>query len=364
MQMPGMDGLMLAIEICKVRTVQALPLVMLTSLSQREHYDQNAQVEFAAFLTKPVKPAHLYNVLVGVFEGQPAKIKPDLIRSSSLDRQLGQHRPLRILLAEDNVINQKVALLILERIGYRADIAANGLEVLQALQRQAYDVVLMDMQMPEMDGLEATRFIGENWSNEQRPWIIAMTANALQGDRERCLEAGMNDYVSKPVRPEELAQALARYQARSEPIETEVVAVQSLGGVEAKRNGNETQLNLSVPVLEASILTELRELLGDQAPQMMVELIDLYFETAPPLLKEMRTAINQEDGPTLYRAAHTLKPGSASLGAVCLARLCEELETIGKIGHLEGAGPKLAELEAKFAQVKIALEAEKRGSYN
>ena len=122
--------------------------------------------------------------------------------------------PLRVLLAEDNPINQKVALRILERMGYRADVAANGLEVLEAVARQAYDVILMDVQMPEMDGLEATREIHRRWPNGPRPRIIAMTANALQGDREICLAAGMDDYIAKPVRTDQLAAALERARDR------------------------------------------------------------------------------------------------------------------------------------------------------
>ena len=120
--------------------------------------------------------------------------------------------PLRILLAEDNAVNQKLALRFLAQMGYRADVAANGLEAIQALDRQPYDVILMDVQMPEMDGLEATRQICGRWPSGARPRIIAMTANAMQGDREICLEAGMDDYVSKPIRVEELMQALARCQ--------------------------------------------------------------------------------------------------------------------------------------------------------
>ena len=118
--------------------------------------------------------------------------------------------PLRILLAEDNQVNQKVALRMLERLGCSADVAANGLEVLEALERVRYDVILMDVQMPEMDGLEATRQIGARYEASERPWIIAMTANAMAGDRERCLDAGMDDYLSKPVRMEELGVALQR----------------------------------------------------------------------------------------------------------------------------------------------------------
>jgi PAS domain S-box-containing protein len=170
MQMPVMDGLTLATEIRKYRTAQTLPLVMLTSLGQRESNSQLAEVEFAAFLIKPLKPAQLYNTLQDVFKGRLLKTKPAPTPSASPGSLLGQSHPLRILLAEDNAVNQKVALYLLERMGYRADVAANGLEVLQALHRQPYDVILMDMQMPEMDGLEATRYIHESWPAGERPW--------------------------------------------------------------------------------------------------------------------------------------------------------------------------------------------------
>jgi CheY-like chemotaxis protein len=124
------------------------------------------------------------------------------------DAELAQRHPLRILLAEDNAVNQKLALRLLQQMGYRADVAANGIEVIEALQRQPYDVVLMDVQMPDMDGLEATRRIVSRWSADQRPRIVAMTANAMQGDREECLAAGMDDYITKPIRVEALQQAL------------------------------------------------------------------------------------------------------------------------------------------------------------
>src|SRR5205814_2899411 len=137
------------------------------------------------------------------------------IRSGcALDEDLATRHPLRILLAEDNVVNQQLALRLLEKLGYRADVAANGLEAIEALERQPYDLLLSDVQMPEMDGLEATRQILERWPEGERPWIVAMTAEAMSGDRERCLAAGMNDYVAKPIRVEELVAAIKRTPRR------------------------------------------------------------------------------------------------------------------------------------------------------
>ena len=210
MQMPEMDGLKLAAEIRRERDTDALPLVMLTSLGQQEAGREEG-VEFAAFLTKPVKASQLYNVLVGVFaeDARPTQQPEGLLRSQ-FDPEMGQRLPLRILLTEDNVVNQKLALRLLERMGYRADLASNGLEAIAALRRQSYDVVLMDVQMPEMDGLEATRTLCQEWSHERRPRIIAMTASAMQEDREACLAAGMDDYVSKPIQVEELVRALSQ----------------------------------------------------------------------------------------------------------------------------------------------------------
>jgi signal transduction histidine kinase/CheY-like chemotaxis protein len=220
-QMPEMDGLTLAAEIRRVETAvqppsqrrqaQRLPLVMLTSLGRREAGPEAASVDFAAFMTKPIKASQLYNVLVGIFAEQPGRLREPAAAAPQFDYNLGQRLPLRILLAEDNAINQKLALRILERMGYRADTAANGLEVLEAVERQPYDMILMDVQMPEMDGLEATRRLVAERPGDDRPRIIAMTANAMQEDREICLAAGMDDYLSKPIQLKELQASLERW---------------------------------------------------------------------------------------------------------------------------------------------------------
>jgi PAS domain S-box-containing protein len=213
LQMPEMDGISLANEIRRLRNPETLPLVMLTSLGRRSDREKGNEKLFAASLVKPIKPSSLYNVLMDVFKNRPTPIR----QTSSLgkiDSQLAKRHPLQILLAEDNPINQKVATKILERMGYRADVVGNGLEVIQALERQSYDLVLMDIQMPEMDGEVATHLIRQRYSKDRQPYIVAMTAHALEGDREKYLNIGMDNYISKPVRVEELAKVLENTPTR------------------------------------------------------------------------------------------------------------------------------------------------------
>jgi len=208
MHMPEMDGAQLAAEIRNRPGTKQLPLVLLTSLGGREPGWSDL---FVTSLTKPIKSSQLYNVLVGLFvKDAPSKqTLPSRVTSESMyDPNLGQLRPLHVLLAEDNAVNQKLALRMLERFGYRADVAANGIEVIEALNRQAYDVVFMDVVMPEMDGLESTMQIRQQFSADHQPCIVAMTANAMQGDREACLAAGMDNYISKPIEVKELRAAL------------------------------------------------------------------------------------------------------------------------------------------------------------
>ncbi len=212
-QMPEMDGVTLARAL---RTLApTMPRVLFSSYAVREFAPQEAEL-FAATLTKPLKQSQLFDALVTVLVSPSALAPAPAPARPAADPELAQRHPLRILLAEDNAVNQKLALRLLQQLGYRADVASNGLEAVQSVQRQAYDVVLMDVQMPELDGLEATRRIRADGGLELQPYIVAMTANAMQGDREECLAAGMDDYVTKPVRPELLREALLRAPARRE----------------------------------------------------------------------------------------------------------------------------------------------------
>jgi CheY-like chemotaxis protein len=206
LQMPEMDGIMLTRELRKLRDERSLPVILLTSLGRREIDAED--LKFAAYLTKPLKPSALYDALAGLFAKDAIPPKIDSTKPG-IDTGLGKRHPLRILVAEDNQVNQKLALRILEQMGYRADVASNGLEAVESIERQTYDVILMDVQMPEMDGLDATRSI-RKLNEVKQPRIIAMTANALEGDRELCIEAGMDDYISKPIRVDELMRALSQ----------------------------------------------------------------------------------------------------------------------------------------------------------
>src|SRR5437016_10202759 len=217
MQMPEMDGVTLAGEIRKLRGPEALPMVLLTSMGNVPGALESPASPFAACLTKPIKQGQLHGVLLEVM-GKPKTAAKKVVPVNKLDATLAQRMPLHLLLADDNVVNQKVALRLFDQMGYRIDIAGDGLEALVALERKHYDIVFMDVQMPEMDGLEATRRIREGERalardpNATPPLIIiAMTANAMSGDREKCLKAGMDDYLAKPVRPEAVQAALKRW---------------------------------------------------------------------------------------------------------------------------------------------------------
>jgi CheY-like chemotaxis protein/HPt (histidine-containing phosphotransfer) domain-containing protein len=348
MQMPEMDGLTLASEIQSLKP--EIPLVMLTSLGWGEADAKG--VEFAAFLTKPVKASQLYNVLMGIFAEEAQPVQPDRVPAQpQFDAGMGQRLPLRILVAEDNLINQQVALSFLERLGYRADVAANGLEVLLSLRRQPYDVVLMDVHMPEMDGLEATRRIRQEFAVAAQPRIIAMTADAMREDREACLVAGMDDYVSKPIQVGELVTALSKCQPRLEMDASQ----KRLEVIEAPPAKAPTRA-VSCEVLDPRAFRQLRATLGKQADSMLPGLIDRFYQDVDRLLGEAREALAGGQAGELRRAAHTLKSTSATFGALALSAVARELEYLAQDGVLDAAPDLIVRAEAEFAGAKATLE--------
>lgn len=339
-QMPRMDGAALAAKICAQNHGDQLPIILLTSLGKREEVVKSQNL--SAYLSKPVKPVQLYAVLTAILTGQSAQTS-ETKEIAPID---AQSHPLKILLAEDNIINQKVAVKLLDKIGYRVDVVANGLEALEALMRQSYDVILMDVQMPEMDGLEATRIIRQQWPDARQPQIIAMTANAMEGDREKCLAVGMNDYVSKPIRLKELQQALKKCNplgSSTPTVEAESVTV-----------GPFITADSPQPV-DLGALNEFTVSLGTGGRDIVSEIIDLFLQKAPRVIQQIKRAIEANDEAGVYRLAHTLKPNAGQLSAYRLSNLCQELEDMGKAGNLSKASAQLAKIEAEFKQVATTL---------
>jgi PAS domain S-box-containing protein len=325
MMMPEMDGLALAGEIRQHRDEFELPLLLLTSLGRLPQAESSSL--FSAQLAKPFKASQLYNTLLRLLTPGAVEEEVEPVTDGKRTRSA-----LRILLAEDNAMNQKVATRLLEQLGYRADVANNGLEAIQALERQPYDVVLMDVQMPELDGLDATRQICERWPEETRPHIIAMTANALPEDREACFAAGMNDYVAKPIRAEELVAALKR----AKPL----------------ANGDGGSAAVGYVSLDDAALRNLRDLGGDE---FLGEVIDAFLADAPTLIATLRSSLDEPNTEELRRAAHTLKSNGATLGAEDFAELCRTLEYKAKDGELDGASELVDRIEHEYKPLEEAL---------
>ncbi len=319
LQMPELDGAMLARAIQAELGADTFPLLLLTSLGGGMG-ERGSGAAVAGQVAKPIKASQLYEALVAVLETGTAAAKED---EAPWPRSEGRpDLPLRVLVAEDNAVNQRLALLLLERLGYSADLARNGVEAVEAVRVQPYDVVLMDVEMPDLDGLEATRRIRDELHGRQAPRIIAVTANAMQGDLDACLAAGMDDYLSKPIRLEALASALRR----------------------CERYGGEA--------LDPTALALLRAVGGDE---FATELTETFLAETPSLVAALRRACREADADELRRGAHTLKSHARTFGAAALADVCERLERLSAAGVLEGVAELIDQIEREFGCAVEAL---------
>ncbi|HSR11901.1 MAG TPA: response regulator, partial [Thermodesulfobacteriota bacterium] len=363
LHMPEMDGLTLSEKIFELPDAGSLPAVLLGSSS--EDLDPERAKAFRAVLLKPVKSSRLYNTFIEILNPAGASspsLQADATRSE-FDPEMGKRHPLRILVAEDNPTNQVLIQAMLDRLGYRADIAGNGMEVLKTLQRQSYDAILMDVQMPEMDGLEATREIRGAF-DAGRPRIIALTADAMKEDRDRCFAAGMDDYVSKPIQVNELVGALNRTPRTvlNGPMPAEAsggAGPQETAPSESRAvnaSGSGAEAHRPPQALDASALTRLLDTLGKQADALFPTLVKTFAGDGARLLQEASRALQQKNAQDLRRAAHTLKSNAATFGATVLSAVAKQLEQLGREGRFEGASELIEQAGREFGTAKTELE--------
>jgi signal transduction histidine kinase/DNA-binding LytR/AlgR family response regulator/HPt (histidine-containing phosphotransfer) domain-containing protein len=336
LQMPGMDGLALAAEIRKQNSAAMLPLVFLMPIGTRSDFAPNTQIAFANGITKPVKPAQLLAAIErALFTQKKAEVQAP--PTPKADLPLAERLPLKILLCDDNTINQKVAARILAQIGYKPDVAGNGREGLEAIDKKPYDLVFMDLMMPEMDGLTATRNIRERQKNPAanpnyagRILIVAMTAHAQQSDKENCLAAGMDDYLAKPIRPADVRGVIEKWAAPATPAAEDKIA--SAPKIETP----------SAPVEEPPVdMSRMNDLTGGD-PVMLNELAEMFYKQTTQQLKQIEDAVRAGDATQVRHVAHSCKGASATLGMTQLSKLMLALEKMGAEGQLTNA-PKFCE---------------------
>ena len=347
MDLAEMDGLALVLAIKAEALIASTRLIVLASLGHRLSTATMQESGISACLVKPLRQSRLFDSLVDVMSlsgaGTVLPLSGDLLDVSRVSPLAGA-KSARILLAEDNMVNQRLAVKQLKKLGYSADAVADGSEVLNAVEQIHYDIIFMDCQMPEMDGYEVTRRIREKEKDHLRPheapaYIIALTANVLHGDREKCLAAGMNDYLTKPLHLSDLEGVLQRALLKVHPAPRP----------HPERPGAE---------LDPAVLAGLRELREPNQPDPLKELAELFLRDARSRLQRMETAIAQKDAASLAATAHTLKGSASNLGARHLASFCMGLEKQAKTGDLAEAAAILLEIKREFQAVEQTLLAE------
>jgi two-component system sensor histidine kinase/response regulator len=340
MQMPGMDGEILGQKIKKDSELKHTKLVMMTSVGKRGDARRFKDIGFAAYLTKPVKQSQFYDCLALVtgMQKDTSDDQPGVIVTRHSIAEYQKSR-VRFLLAEDNETNQKVALGILKNFGYKTDVVSNGKKAVEAMERIPYDMVLMDCQMPQLDGYAATKEIRSSQSkvlNHKVP-IIAMTANAMKGDREKCLAAGMDDYIPKPINTEKLLKVIEKWLLKTND------------GVQPENIP--CRLEPVNTVFDRAGLID--RLLGDK--DLAHEILDGFMADIPHKFNTLKEALDNEDALLIQEQAHSLKGASASVGAIALEKIAYQIELAGKAKDMIKAGSLISELENQFEALKKSL---------
>jgi len=359
LRLPDMDGLAFAHEAHMLPGFESLRVVILTPLGQRVDPGLLRAVGVSGYLLKPVKQERLRDTIAQLAQGKDLLVESET-KVSEGRRQTGDNRSLRLLLVEDNLVNQKVALALLKSIGESANVAGDGAEALKAVRRETFDVVFMDCQMPTLDGYEATRALrraeGDGEFGGRRPhYVIALTANAMAGDREKCFAAGMDDFLTKPIDRDALSSALRRAgQAlhSGEPVEEEPVG--------AEGRPAETVAANEMPVLDPTNLNTFRSLRVSGEADPVTELIDLLLGDLPGREQAIREALGKQDQAAFKAAAHTLKGSANNIGGRRLGALCGRLEELASLGDWEAARGLAGQLSTEIEALRAQLGTERQ----
>ncbi|MCA9456072.1 MAG: ammonium transporter [Nitrospiraceae bacterium] len=362
MNMPGMDGLQLAKAIKTDPQLASMRLILLNPLVNRvENIHGLNQRHFAAFVNKPVRYKQLHQCLLNVMRRSDVAPSPGTIQRPANEMHKGSGQ--RLLLVDDNLVNQQVGARMLTTLGYQVDIAANGREAVEAVTRTAYAGVLMDCQMPEMDGFEATREIRKRERTTPQLPIIAMTATAMVGDREKCLETGMNDFLSKPVKLEDLRCVLEKWLFQASSTRNHEGATESHqpDKQEASLRSGTSAPNPSPP-LDSATLADLRRLGGDEDPAFFISVIEQFCQDSVTHMNGIKLAIQENKSDSLKKMAHAFKGCSRTIGARPLAEIAFQLEQMGQTQNLEKAQAIFMTLQSEFERVQTALQDELKQS--
>ena len=352
MEMPGMDGLGLARAIKADPVIAGTTLVLLTSTG-RSVREEAGEAGVAACLSKPARQSALYDCLVDVMNRRASADKAaDPLPATTAPGKTADRSHLRILIAEDNVVNQQVAQGILEAQGYRVDVVANGRQALEAVARTSYAAVIMDCQMPEMDGYQATAEIRKLEGTTRHTPIIALTAHALAGEREKCLAAGMDDYVAKPPRPEELYAALDRATGSTAAPESAAATSPLADSVTGSDD---------TAAVDPSMLDRLRRIQRPGAPDLAGKVIESFLRDTPPRLAALQRGVSDGNAQDVAATAHALYGSCATIGASGMARICAELEALARTTELADAPRLLGRLGAELSRVSHALQTHLNG---
>jgi CheY-like chemotaxis protein len=324
-----------------------LPAILLVPADSEQPTAANSDLElFSGTLTMPIVSSQLYDVLLNVLSNSNATMADYEQRQTMADRH-----PLRILIVEDNEINRRILKNMLDKLGYQTDAAINGHIAVQLAAEKKYDVILMDIQMPVMDGVEAAQRILAACSGKERPYIITVTAHAMEGDREHYLAAGMNEYVSKPVTMNRLVEVLYQAVNYHDQLLSSPGPTSSSLIVDDKEVATEPTDIPTNPI----DLVELAQLVGENTDEFLQIMSPIFLEDTKNILQKLAAAVQGQDSPEIRHAAHTLKGSSASMGMTRLSQLCRDLEMMAKEDHLAEAAPKLEQIQVECTRVEAAL---------